>query len=510
MKTRLLLVPALAVLVVDVFVQIPRWITVLTALLLVLVGWSSGRDTHSRLTELQRQVRTDPLTGLANRTALYEDLAARLTSSRPHLEPFAVLLLDLDRFKEINDSLGHHVGDQLLIEVGNRLQPMLRDRDLFVRLGGDEFAMVVPGIEPLSAARRLLSALAEPFALDGMGVRVGGSIGVARYPDDARDANGLLQRADVAMYVAKAAGGGVSPYDQQHDQHSRERLRTVEQLRAALLADELTVYYQPQCDVATGLTVGTEALVRWRHPTRGVLGPDRFLPLVEQAGLMPELTRTVLNQAVAQCVRWRASGLDLGVSVNLSASSLLDEDLIEHVVSLLTSSGLPAGALTLELTENLLLSDPGRCLQTLLRLKAVGVWLSIDDYGTGYCSLSYLQSLPVDELKLDRSFLTDLEHSRNTSIVRSTVDLAHDLGLRVVAEGVEDAAGLDLLRQLQCDTAQGFFLSGPLTAEAMTTWLLARAHGELAGQPDHQPVSQPVSQPVRVNPDRDPAGQGAP
>ncbi len=476
-KTRLLLVPALAVLMVDVFVQVPRSITLLTALLLVVVGWGLGHDTHSRLIELQHQVRTDPLTGLANRTALYEDLAVRLTASREGDEPFAVLLLDLDRFKEINDSLGHHVGDQLLIEVGHRLQPMLRDQDLFVRLGGDEFAMVVPGDEPLPAARRLLSALTEPFLLDGMRVRVGGSVGVARYPDDARDANGLLQRADVAMYVAKAAGGGVSPYDPQHDQHSRERLRTVEQLRAALLADELTVYYQPQCDVATGLAVGAEALVRWRHPTRGVLAPEWFLPLVEQAGLMSELTRTVMEQAVAQCVSWRSRGLDVGVSVNLSASNLLDEDLTDHVVALLGSSGLPAEALTLELTENLLLSDPERCLVTLERLKAVGVWLSIDDYGTGYCSLSYLQSLPVDELKLDRAFLTDLEHSRNTSIVRSTVDLAHDLGLRVVAEGVEDAAGLDLLRQLGCDTAQGFFLSRPLTADAMTAWLLAPAPG---------------------------------
>ncbi len=474
MRTRLLILPTLAALIVNVFVPVPPVITLLAAALLVVVAWGFRQDTQSQLHQLQRQVRTDPLTGLANRTALYEDLAVRLTGPG---QPFAVLLLDLDRFKEINDSLGHHVGDQLLIEVGQRLRPLLRTQDLFVRLGGDEFAMVVPGDESLPAARRLLTALAEPFALDGMLVRVGGSLGVARYPEDARDANALLQRADVAMYVAKSAGGGVSPYDPQQDQHSRERLRTVQQLRAALLADELTVYYQPQCDVATGLAVGAEALVRWQHPTRGVLGPERFLPLVEQAGLMPELTRAVLHQAVTQCVAWRTVGLELGVSVNLSASNLLDEDLTEHVVALLAASGLPPGALTLELTENLLLSDPERCLETLLRLKAAGVWLSIDDYGTGYCSLSYLQSLPVDELKLDRSFLTDLEFSRNTSIVRSTVDLAHDLGLRVVAEGVEDAAGLDLLRQLQCDTAQGFFLSRPMTAAAMTAWLLARHLG---------------------------------
>jgi diguanylate cyclase (GGDEF)-like protein len=471
-------VTALAVLVSGRWVAVTPVATVLATLTLVGAGVRTQLAFRQvlRLYHLGEQARTDSLTGLGNRRALHEHLTLRLAAVDPGR--LAVLLLDLDHFKEINDTLGHHVGDELLRQLGPRLAPLLDAGDLIVRLGGDEFAVVV-GVpddgHPERVGARLLERLAEPFHLDGVRLRIGASIGVAMWPEDAGDPNGLVQRADVAMYAAKAAGGGVRRYDVTRDQHSRERLRTVEELRIALDADQLTVFYQPQCDVASGAVVGVEALVRWQHPDRGLLAPDQFLPLVERTGLMPLLTASVLRQSLLQCRRWRADGLRVGVSVNLSASSLLDQDLPEQVRSLLAANDLPGGALTLELTENTLMADPEQCRATLVRLKQLGVWLSIDDYGTGYCSLSYLQDLPVDELKLDRVFLTDLQHSRNAAIVRSTIDLAHALSLRLVAEGVEDQGSLDLLRSLGCDTAQGYHLSRPLPAGAMTGWLLQRA-----------------------------------
>jgi len=482
-RTAALAVPGFAAVVAVVVLVLGRWMavtpaaTVLAAvtLLAAVLRTQVAFRQVLRLHDLGRQARTDSLTALGNRRALHEHLQPLLAGDPP--PQLAVLLLDLDHFKEINDTLGHHVGDQLLRQIGPRLAPALRPEDLLVRLGGDEFAIVVDSSTPGSAdlvAQRLLDRLADPFHLDGVPLRIAASIGIALCPEHAGDTNGLLQRADVAMYAAKAAGGGVRGYDPARDQHSRERLRTLEELRDALDADQLTVHYQPQCDVATGAVVGVEALVRWQHPTRGLLYPDMFLPLVEQTGLMPALTTAVLTQAVRQCRQWRLDGLDVGVSVNLSASSLLDQRLPEQVARLLTSEDLPAHALTLELTENTLMVDADQCRRTLVTLKQLGVWLSIDDYGTGYCSLSYLQNLPVDELKLDRAFLSDLQRGRNAAIVRSTVDLAHALDLRLVAEGVEDQFSLDLLRDLGCDSAQGYHLSRPLTAQAMTTWLRQR------------------------------------
>ncbi|MDQ2827137.1 MAG: bifunctional diguanylate cyclase/phosphodiesterase, partial [Actinomycetota bacterium] len=386
----------------------------------------------------------------------------------------AVMLMDLDHFKEINDTLGHHVGDALLRLIGPRMADALRPEDLIVRLGGDEFAIVVQlstGQRPEEIARRMLGQLAEPLNLDGVPLRISASIGVALYPDHARDSNGLLQRADVAMYAAKAEGGGVRRYSPERDQHSRERLRTVEELRVAIATDQLTVHYQPQCEVVTGSVRGMEALVRWNHPDRGQLPPDLFITIAEKTGLMPALTTYVLTESVRQCHQWRLDGFEVGVSVNLSASSLLDQQLPDQVSWLLTSHDLPAHALTLELTEDTMMADANRCKTTLARLKDLGVGLSIDDYGTGYCSLAYLQELPVDELKLDRAFLTDLRAPRNRAIVRSTIDLAHALGMRLVAEGVGDQPTLDHLAHLGCDTVQGYHLSRPLPGPEATTWL---------------------------------------
>jgi EAL domain-containing protein (putative c-di-GMP-specific phosphodiesterase class I) len=277
------------------------------------------------------------------------------------------------------------------------------------------------------------------------------------------------------MYEAKRRGGGIAHYDATRDQHSRQRLQTINELRVALedpsAADQLVLHYQPQVDVRTGRVVGTEALVRWQHPTRGLLAPDTFLPLVEQTGLMPLLTSLVLRQAVRQCEQWRLDGWEITVSVNLSASSLLDQALPEQVAWLLTSSGLPSSALVLEITESTIMTDPDQAQLTLERLRDLGIGLSIDDYGTGYCSLSYLQNLPVSELKLDRAFLADLRQPRNAAIVRSTIELAHALDLRLVAEGIEDADTLALLDGYGCDTAQGYHLGRPGDAASTTTWL---------------------------------------
>jgi diguanylate cyclase (GGDEF)-like protein len=487
-----LAVPALATAVALTILVLGRWISVppiatglaTATLLAAAVRTQLAFRQVVRLYDFGRQARTDSLTDLGNRRALHEHLNPRLLADRP--ESLAVLLVDLDHFKEVNDALGHDVGDDLLRQVGPRMGRVLEPSDLMVRLGGDEFAVVVgtgAGRAPEQTAQRLLDQLVEPFLLDGVTLRVGASIGIARCPEDAADANGLLRLADVAMYAAKADGGGVRRYDPTRDRHSRERLRMTEELRDALDGEELVVHYQPQCDVGTGVVVGVEALVRWQHPSRGLLPPDAFLPVVERTGLMPALTAVVLRQAVRQCRSWQDQGIDLGVSVNVSASSLLDERLGEQVAALLAEHGLAPGALTLELTENTLMADPERCRATLLRLSEIGVQLSIDDYGTGYCSLSYLQNLPVDELKLDRSFLTDLTHGPGAAIVRSTVDLAHALGLRLVAEGVEDEPSLELLRRSGCDIAQGYHLGRPQPADELTCRLL-----DGAGRPDRAPA----------------------
>jgi diguanylate cyclase (GGDEF)-like protein len=469
---------ALCVLVLGRWTHVPALATGLAAMTVLAAGVRTQLAFRQvvRLYDLGTQARTDSLTQLGNRRALYDHLSGRLVDGAP--QRLAFLLVDLDHFKEINDTLGHHVGDELLRQIGPRMSGVLAADDLLVRLGGDEFAVVVPasgGRSPEAVAELLLSSLAEPFHLDDVPLRVGASIGIAVCPEDATDTNGLLQRADVAMYSAKSHGGGVRRYDPERDAYSRERLRTLEELRVAIDSGQLVLHYQPQCDVRAGAVLGLEALVRWQHPSRGLVPPDQFLPLVEQTGLMPALTTHVLRQSVEQCRRWRSAGLAVSVSVNVSASSLLDVGLPDLVARLLREHDLPPDALTLELTENTLMADPQQCRATLGRLADLGVVLSIDDYGTGYCSLSYLQDLPVDELKLDRAFMSQLGSSRNAAIVRSTVDLAHALGLRLVAEGVEDEETLSMLRQLGCDVAQGYHLGRPLPADEATAWLSGRA-----------------------------------
>ena len=416
----------------------------------------------------RQQARTDELTGLGNRRLLMQQLAGRCAPAGADAEPLALLLVDLDRFKEVNDSLGHGVGDQLLRLVGPRLAAALRSSDLLVRLGGDEFAVLLQGADAGYAdnvARRLVAELAAPFALEVASLHIGASVGIALWPGHAADADGLMRCADVAMYHAKRTRTGYSFYDPDHDSH-RERLTLAEDLRAAIARDEVVLHYQPQVSLDDGAVHCLEALARWEHPALGAVRPDVFIPLAEETGLMRQLTARVLERAAGQCASWRRTGWPVAVAVNLSVTNLMDAQLVEQVRQVLDDQQLPPEALVLEITESTLMADPHRAQEVTARLRALGVGVSIDDFGTGYSSLAYLRSLPVDELKLDRVFVGGLaregwERERDAAIVAAAITLAHALGLRVVAEGVEDEATLDALRALGCDHAQGYHLGRP-------------------------------------------------
>ncbi|MGY4858164.1 putative bifunctional diguanylate cyclase/phosphodiesterase [Cryobacterium sp. AP23] len=426
---------------------------------------------------LRRQARTDDLTGLPNRRALYTDAPAVLTISRVagRQRHSALLLLDLDRFKEVNDSLGHDVGDQLLIQVSARLAAALPADALLARLGGDEFAVLIGRAgepEATALAVALRDALALPFALDGLAVETRASIGIALFPEQGHDLSDLLRRADMAMYKAKATGSGAHIYRSEDDSHGDTRLRTLQELRLAITHDQLLVYYQPKVSLGTGAVTGVEALVRWQHPDRGLLLPEDFLDLVEESGLIHELTRVVLTKALDQAVVWQASGHALTIAVNMSASSLVNVELPDQIVGMVQERGLPASALMLEITEDFLMSDRERARAVLTRLRDAGIQIAVDDFGTGYSSLSYLRDLPIDELKLDKSFVLPMnDDARAASLVASTIDLAHSLGLRMVAEGVETGAAYDELARYGCDHAQGFFMSHPIPATELDLWL---------------------------------------
>ncbi|MGI9147541.1 MAG: putative bifunctional diguanylate cyclase/phosphodiesterase [Chloroflexota bacterium] len=424
---------------------------------------------------LQHQALHDMLTELPNRILLQDRLEQALMTVRQREEPLALLVMDLDRFKDINDTFGHHAGDQLLRQIGPRVQGVLRNVDSLARLGGDEFALVLPNTNQRDAnaiCARLLEALDSPFVIDDRTVSVGASIGIAVSPDHGLDAETLLRRADMAMYVAKRAGAGYAVYTADQDGHSSMRLALFGELRGAIDRNELVLHYQPKVECATGAIGGVEALVRWQHPQRGLVPPDEFIPLAEQTGLIKPLSLWVLNAAIAQLRAWRQSGMHVPVAVNLSMLNLHDPQLPDVVADLLERYGVPADELILELTESHLMADPERSLDILARLRTMGIRLAVDDFGTGYSSLTYLKRLPVNELKIDRSFVRHLVTDENdAAIVRSTISLGHDLGLSIVAEGVEDEATQDHLRALGCDLIQGYYISRPLPVAQMTSWI---------------------------------------
>ncbi|WP_198598153.1 putative bifunctional diguanylate cyclase/phosphodiesterase [Blastococcus atacamensis] len=406
---------------------------------------------------LLHRARHDDLTGLLNRSALVEALD-RATEAWP----VAVLVLDLDRFKDVNDTLGHAVGDALLVEVAARLRSDLPADAVLGRLDGDQFAVLLPGRDQADAERaaeHALSAVSRPITVEGVVLELEGSCGVAIRGGAAAE---LLRHADVAMHAAKDVHAGVAVYRTAMDADGPAQLILVADLRRAIRDGELVVHYQPRVGLSGGRVLGVEALVRWQHPDRGLVPPSEFVPLAEQTGLIGPLTDLVLRDALAACRRWRDEGLGLTVAVNLSVRELFDTGLADRIATLLHDHDLPASRLELEITESVAMRDPGRALEVLTRLRDVGIALSVDDYGTGHASLAYLTRLPVSTLKIDRSFVQTMElDPSDRTIVRSTIELAHGLGLRVVAEGVETRAVWEELRRLGCDDAQGYWLARP-------------------------------------------------
>ena len=450
--------------------QTTPWLLPL-ALLPLLAVYLSAQLAADR----EHEALHDALTGLGNRALLRLRAQATDRSEGPG---HALLLVDLDHFKEINDTLGHPVGDDLLREVAQRLTDCLRPEDVVCRLGGDEFAVFALRDESpdgLEAADRVLKALEATFLVDGARLDVDASVGVALHPEHGSDLDVLLQRADVALYAAKADRGTARLYDPDTDVHSRERLALATELRGALTSGALFCVYQPKVEAASGAVVGVEALVRWRLPTGEVLMPDAFLGVAENTGLVRPMTLQVLQRALADQAAWRQQGTPLELAVNISVRHLHDLELPGQVADLLAAHGAEPGSLVLEVTETAVMSDPVRALAVLDQLRALGVHLAIDDFGTGYSSLSYLHRMAVDELKIDKTFVMGLgDGEGNASIVRSTIELGHSLGLRLVAEGVEDEASLALVRAWGCDQVQGYLLSRPLPADAVLDWVTAR------------------------------------
>ena len=451
-------------------------------LLMTVANHASMALQNGRLVDrLRHDALHDGLTGLPNRTMLNQEMVEALGDVRTDRSPgLTVMIMDLVGFKQVNDTFGHQLGDLLLQEIGQRMADVLAGQGLLARLGGDEFAAVLPRVatvaEALDVAAHVQEAMERPIGIEGVDVEVGVSIGVAVAPLHGMDGHTLMKRADAAMYDAKNSGSGLHIFETGQDvSDSPERLAMTAELRAGISSGQLEVYVQPQASLRTGQVLGVEALVRWRHPRHGLLFPDTFIPLAERSGLIRQLTEEVLEQALAAAGRWRREGIQLTMSVNLSARSNFSNELVDGVESLLRRHGVPAEALILEITESSVIKDPGRTREVLDRLHALGVGLSLDDFGTGYSSMSYLRQLPVQEVKIDKSFvMTMLTSPEDAAIVRSVVDLGNNLGLVVVAEGVEDLATWTELERLGCENMQGFYLAAPMPLSDFEAWLAAR------------------------------------
>lgn len=449
--------------------------TLFYGLLFLATAWVTSFLIRKNAQTLHHRAFHDALTGLPNRSLLHDRIEQAIRAAQRETRPLALLLLDLNRFKEVNDTFGHSEGDLLLQEVGTRLQGVLRESDTVARLGGDEFAILLPATDCVGArevADKVLMELDRPFARGDHTLDMGASAGIALYPEHSTDAAGLLRCADVAMYAAKLNGSGSAVYAADEDRYSAARLALISDLRRAIEQEQLELHYQPKIDLDSGEVTGVEALARWRHPERGFVPPGQFVQLAEHTGLIKPLTLWVIGDALRQCREWRDAGTEVNVAVNLSARNLHDPSLPDHVAELLQRWEAEAGWLEVEITESAIMADPARAREILTRLHELGVTISIDDFGTGYTSLSFLNHLPVDEIKIDRTFVTDVSANEdNAFIVQSIIVLGHHLRLDVVAEGVEDQEGLEVLRGMKCDVAQGYYLSRPLPADQCATWL---------------------------------------
>jgi diguanylate cyclase (GGDEF)-like protein len=446
------------------------------------------------LDRLRREVKArehealhDSLTGLANRN-LFERFLARALEDRTVGRLVAVMLMDLDGFKEINDTMGHHVGDAVLKELAARLTASISEHGLVARLGGDEFAFVLPDLPNAERVgelgRVILSELERPVGVEGLALEVRASLGVSLAPEHGEERSQLLRRADVAMYTAKSAGGGIEVYDPSDDRHSTRRLILAHELRAAPRTDAIEVWYQPVADLASGAVLGCEALLRWNHSLHGPIPPDEFIPLAEQSGIIRELTWWVLDAAIRQARVWHERGQNLGISVNMAARTLLEADLLDRLAHMLSTTGVEPHRLTLELTESSIMADPIRSEKVLASLGELGVGVALDDFGTGYSSLSRLKELPIHVVKIDKSFVISMSVDEgDLAIVRSTIELARNLGHIVVAEGVENQVTWDQLVELGCDQAQGFYLARPMPATTFDLWLRQRRRGHLSVVP---------------------------
>jgi diguanylate cyclase (GGDEF)-like protein len=432
----------------------------------------------------------DPLTHLPNRAQFAEALEAGLRRARAETRVLAILIMDLDRFKYVNDTLGHGVGDHVLQEVAGRLRSLAAGARCVARLGGDEFAVLIEDASSVGVnrlAEQIVTALMQPILYQEQPLDVGASIGVALFPQHAEDSQTLVRNADIAMYVAKRTRSGYSVYDSSYDTSQQEHLSLLSELRRAVEHGELRLHYQPKLTLCSSRVAAAEALIRWKHPIRGLIPPGLFIPFAEHTGYIKALTRWVLAEAVRQCGIWRREGRELQVSVNISARDLTSRDLPDWIAALLAEHSVPPAMLCLEITESGFMEDPKHAQKVLDRLAELGVQLSIDDYGTGYSSLSYIMRLPVKELKIDQAFVSRMSENPDlATIVRSTIELGHSLGLKVVAEGVEDSRGLALLRELGCDSAQGYYLSPPLAPDQFICWL----EGELPGR---RPAEAPAA-----------------
>jgi len=417
----------------------------------------------------------DTLTELPNRVLLVDRLEQIISAMSLEKDQIAIMILDIDRFKDINDTLGHNTGDRVIRQVAYSLRKTIPKPNTVARLDGNEFAIVLEKIGTKEDARKLIHKIKEvlhaPMKLEGVRLNIEVSFGLTFYPDHGKDAQTLIQRAEVAMYQAKKKNSGVIEYTTALERCNTRRLTLMGELRKAIINNELVVYYQPKIDIKTGIINEVEALVRWKHKIHGLIPPDDFIPMAEQTGVIKQLTLWVLHESLMQCEKWKSEGINLRVAVNLSASDLLDAGFSDTVARILKTHHMSPDNLQLEITESAVMIDAERSLEVLTRLSTLGIRLSVDDFGTGYSSLSYLSRLPVNELKIDKSFVMGMDsNSNNTMIVQATIDLGHNLGLEVVAEGTENASDILRLQELGCDKTQGYYFTKPLSAKEFKNW----------------------------------------